>query len=72
MLVDFLTPLILSLQQFQILQSFTYKGQKESLIPEDLYIDTINNNFIEDVVDEPQTTLKTILSSNYISNINEM
>ncbi|CAG8761108.1 35449_t:CDS:2, partial [Racocetra persica] len=29
----------------------------------DLYIDTINNNFIEDIVDEPQTILKTILST---------
>ncbi|CAG8820483.1 27262_t:CDS:2 [Gigaspora margarita] len=46
--------------------------QRESLIPEDLYINTINDNFIEDVVDELQTILKTILSSNDISNINEM
>ncbi|CAG8748177.1 16033_t:CDS:2, partial [Racocetra persica] len=32
MLVNFLTPLILSLQRFQISQSFTYEGQREHII----------------------------------------
>ncbi|CAG8587222.1 13788_t:CDS:2, partial [Dentiscutata heterogama] len=60
-LVNFLTPLILSLQRFQISQSFTYEGQREHMISENLCLDTIDDNFIEDVVDEPQATLKAIL-----------
>ncbi|CAG8663487.1 34789_t:CDS:2 [Gigaspora margarita] len=61
----------LFLQRFQISQSFTYKGQKENIISEDLF-DTIDNNFIEDVVDEPQVTLKAILGDNRTSNIIEI
>ncbi|CAG8832163.1 651_t:CDS:2, partial [Gigaspora margarita] len=71
-LVDFLTPLILSLQRFQISQSFTYEGQREHMISEDLCFDTIDNDFVEDVVDEPQATLKAILSDNDKSSINEI
>ncbi|CAG8825968.1 14399_t:CDS:2, partial [Dentiscutata erythropus] len=37
-----------------------------------LGLDTIDDNFIEDVVDEPQATLKAILGDNGISNIIEM
>ncbi|CAG8672965.1 22025_t:CDS:2, partial [Racocetra persica] len=36
-----------------------------------LCFDTIDDNFIEDVVDEPQATLKAILRDNDISNIKE-
>ncbi|CAG8813405.1 4174_t:CDS:2, partial [Racocetra persica] len=43
--------------------------KKKSLIPEDLHIDTINDNFIENIVDELQTTLKTILSTKTVFNI---
>ncbi|CAG8755671.1 17599_t:CDS:2 [Gigaspora margarita] len=70
-LISFLTPLILSLQRFQISQSFTYEGQREHMISKDLF-DPIDNNFIEDVVDEPQVTLKAILDDNGTSNIIEM
>ncbi|KAF0540331.1 protein far1-related sequence 5-like [Gigaspora margarita] len=38
----------------------------------DLCFDTMDDNFIENVVDESQATLKAILSDNDISNINEM
>ncbi|CAG8662539.1 13577_t:CDS:10 [Gigaspora margarita] len=58
--------------RFQISQSFTYEGQKEHLIPEDLYADTINSNFIEDITNEPQAILKAILSNTNTSNIVEM
>src|SRR5829696_4298580 len=34
--------------------------------------ETINDNFIEDIVDEPQTTLKAILEGVNISNIIEV
>ncbi|EXX68017.1 hypothetical protein RirG_108960 [Rhizophagus irregularis DAOM 197198w] len=67
-IVKFLTPLILSLQQFQISQSFTYEGQ---IAPEDLNLqsNTLNDNFIEDVIDEPQTTLKSLLDGMDTSSI---
>ncbi|CAG8819381.1 36953_t:CDS:2, partial [Racocetra persica] len=39
--------------------------QREHMIFENLLcLDTIDNNFIEDVVDEPQATLKAILDNN--------
>ncbi|CAB5216371.1 unnamed protein product [Rhizophagus irregularis] len=67
-IVKFLTPLMLSLQQFQISQSFTYEGQ---IAPEDLNLqsNTLNDNFIEDVIDEPQTTLKSLLDGMDTSSI---
>ncbi|CAB4421976.1 unnamed protein product [Rhizophagus irregularis] len=67
-IVKFLTPLILSLQQFQISQSFTYERQ---IAPEDLNLqsNTLNDNFIEDVIDELQTTLKSLLDSMDTSSI---
>ncbi|KAF0522133.1 protein far1-related sequence 5-like [Gigaspora margarita] len=37
-----------------------------------LCFNTINDNFIEDIVDELQATLKTILNDNDISNINDI
>ncbi|RIA86918.1 hypothetical protein C1645_828565 [Glomus cerebriforme] len=67
-------PLILSLQRFQISQSFTYEGQ---LTPLHLFQDldsqsenTINDNFIEDIMDEPQITLMALLDGMDISTIN--
>uniref|UniRef100_U9UVW6 MULE transposase domain-containing protein n=1 Tax=Rhizophagus irregularis (strain DAOM 181602 / DAOM 197198 / MUCL 43194) TaxID=747089 RepID=U9UVW6_RHIID len=38
------------------------KRHKEKLTPEDLNLqsNTLNDNFIEDVIDEPQTTLKSL------------
>ncbi|CAB5359713.1 unnamed protein product [Rhizophagus irregularis] len=61
-IVEFLPPLILSMQRFQISQAFTYEGQLTSYLSEDLCSNnTIEDNFIEDVVDEPQTTLKALL-----------
>jgi len=65
-LVYFLTPLVLSWQRFQISQSFTYEGYLESLAFIPLVNNNeaaINNNFIEDVVDEPQTTLNSLLNN---------
>src|ERR1044071_1970951 len=65
-LVYFLTPLVLSWQRFQISQSFTYEGYLESLAfipPVNNNEAAINNNFIEDVVDEPQTTLNSLLNN---------
>ncbi|CAG8821602.1 45278_t:CDS:2, partial [Gigaspora margarita] len=58
--------------RFQNVANALVEEQRESLIPENLHIDTINDNFIEDVVDKLQATLKTMLSSNDISNINEI
>ncbi|PKY63318.1 hypothetical protein RhiirA4_491811, partial [Rhizophagus irregularis] len=50
------------MQRFQISQAFTYEGQLTSYLSEDLCSNnTIEDNFIEDVVDEPQTTLKALL-----------
>ncbi|CAG8673550.1 19883_t:CDS:2 [Racocetra fulgida] len=40
-------------------------------VEKDLCIDIISDNFIEDVVDEPQATLKAILDSTNMSNIIE-
>ncbi|CAG8624074.1 11694_t:CDS:2 [Dentiscutata erythropus] len=71
-LVNFLTPLILSLQRFQISQSFTYEGRLEHSVPEDLNLDIINDSFIEDMVDEPQATLKALLDGTDMSMIVEV
>ncbi|CAG8812565.1 31154_t:CDS:2, partial [Racocetra persica] len=46
--------------------------QKEYMISEDLYFDTIDDYFIENIVDEPQAILKAILHDNDISNIKKM
>ncbi|CAG8618679.1 32173_t:CDS:2 [Gigaspora margarita] len=46
--------------------------QKKHLIPEDLYNDTIDSNFIEDITDELQATLKAILSNTDMLNIIEI
>ncbi|CAG8643034.1 2464_t:CDS:2, partial [Racocetra fulgida] len=62
-LVQFLMPPVQSWQRFQISQSFTYKGSLVSFpikVPES---ETINDNFIEDVFDEPQATLQSLLCS---------
>ncbi|CAB4402035.1 unnamed protein product [Rhizophagus irregularis] len=53
-IVEFLTPLILSLQCFQISQSFTYEGQLISCSFDNSPSDTPDDNFVEDIVDEPQ------------------
>ena len=95
-LTQFLTPLILSWQRFQISQSFTYEGCLiQSVIDDEASIillnylhgdiiiqfnnlislyklkilgsDTINDNFIEDIVDEPQVTLKSLLTDTQCS-----
>ncbi|CAG8744212.1 16725_t:CDS:2, partial [Racocetra fulgida] len=69
-LVQFLTPPILSWQRFQISQSFIYEG---SLVPysiEASELETINDYFIEDVLDEPQTTLQSLLNRKCISQRN--
>ncbi|CAG8831552.1 9718_t:CDS:2 [Gigaspora margarita] len=47
-------------------------GQRVQMIPKDLCFDTIDDNFIVNVVDEPQAILKAILNDNDISNINEI
>ncbi|RGB28494.1 hypothetical protein C1646_767751 [Rhizophagus diaphanus] len=70
-IVEFLPPLILSMQRFQISQSFTYEGQLTSYLFEDLCSDIIEDNFIEDVVDEPQTKLKVLLNDMNTSKIVE-
>ncbi|CAG8741804.1 41903_t:CDS:2, partial [Gigaspora margarita] len=62
-LISFLTPLILSLQRFQISQSFTYEGQREHVISEVCFIYELS-----DIV----LTLKAILGDNGTSNIIEM
>ncbi|CAB5345802.1 unnamed protein product [Rhizophagus irregularis] len=64
-IVEFLTSLILSLQHFQISQSFTYEGQL-IFCSFDVY-----DNFVEDIVDEPQVMLKSILNDMDISNVVE-
>ncbi|PKY44770.1 hypothetical protein RhiirA4_459168 [Rhizophagus irregularis] len=61
-IVEFLTPLILSLQRFQISQLFTYEEQLISYSFDNSPSDTPNNNFIEDMVDELQVMLKAILN----------
>lgn len=95
-LTQFLTPLILSWQRFQISQSFTYEDcLTQSVIDNEASIillnylhgdiiiqfnnlislyklkilssDTINDNFIEDIVDEPQVTLKSLLTDTQCS-----
>ncbi|EXX67011.1 hypothetical protein RirG_118290 [Rhizophagus irregularis DAOM 197198w] len=70
-IVEFLTPLILSLQRFQILQSFTYEGQLISCSFDNSPSDTPDDNFVEDIVDEPQVMLKSILNDMDTSNIVE-
>ncbi|CAB5309920.1 unnamed protein product [Rhizophagus irregularis] len=71
-IVKFLSPFILSLQRYQISQSFTYEGQLTSYLFENLQAETIDDNFIEEVVDEPQITLKVILDGIDTSNIIEV
>ncbi|CAG8819075.1 18499_t:CDS:2, partial [Gigaspora margarita] len=66
-LVQFLTPLILLWQRFQICQSLTYEGCLVSFSVEILEIDTVNNAFIEDINDKPQITLKSLLNSVEVS-----
>ncbi|CAB4415220.1 unnamed protein product [Rhizophagus irregularis] len=61
-IVEFLTPLILPLQRFQISQLFTYEEQLISYSFDNSPSDTPNNNFIEDMVDELQVMLKAILN----------
>ncbi|CAB5217345.1 unnamed protein product [Rhizophagus irregularis] len=64
----FLTPLVLSWQRFQISQSLTYEGQLVLSFDNVLESDTVDNYFIEDVVDEPQIILQSFL--NGIDSIN--
>ncbi|CAB4376737.1 unnamed protein product [Rhizophagus irregularis] len=65
----FLTPLVLSCQRFQISQSLTYEGQLVLSFDNNvLESDTVDNYFIEDVVDEPQIILQSFL--NGINSIN--
>ncbi|CAB5211332.1 unnamed protein product [Rhizophagus irregularis] len=71
-IVEFLTPLILSLQRFQISQSFTYEGQLISCSFDNSPSDTPDDNFIEDIVDKPQVILKSILNDMDISNVVEI
>ncbi|EXX52290.1 hypothetical protein RirG_254280 [Rhizophagus irregularis DAOM 197198w] len=71
-IVKFLSPFILSLQRYQISQSFTYEGQLTSYLFENLQAETIDDNFIEEVVDKPQITLKAILDGIDTSNIIEV
>ncbi|CAB5184916.1 unnamed protein product [Rhizophagus irregularis] len=71
-IVKFLSPFILSLQRYQISQSFTYEKQLTSYLFENLQAETIDDNFIEEVVDEPQITLKAILDGIDTSNIIEV
>ncbi|CAG8678910.1 28796_t:CDS:2 [Gigaspora margarita] len=71
-LIQFLTPLILSWQRFQISQSFTYKGCLVLSSVEVSCFDTVNDAFIKDVDDEPQTTLKSLLNGVEFSNIIEL
>ncbi|CAB4380016.1 unnamed protein product [Rhizophagus irregularis] len=68
-LTQFLMPLILSWQRFQISQLFTYEGCLIQFVIDDeiLGSDTINDNFIEDIVDEPQVTLKSLLTDTQCS-----
>ncbi|EXX65765.1 hypothetical protein RirG_130120 [Rhizophagus irregularis DAOM 197198w] len=70
---QFLTPLVLSWQKFQISQSFTYEGHLVSSLNENLVdAETANDNFIEDIIDEPQITLASLLNGIETSNIIEM
>ncbi|GBC53932.1 hypothetical protein GLOIN_2v1762049 [Rhizophagus irregularis DAOM 181602=DAOM 197198] len=61
-LIHFLTPLVLSWQRFQISQSFTYEGQLVTSFIEDLESNTTSTDFVENLVDEPQVTLQSLLS----------
>ncbi|PKY33767.1 hypothetical protein RhiirB3_395068, partial [Rhizophagus irregularis] len=70
---QFLTPLVLSWQKFQISQSFTYEGHLVSSLNENLVdAETANDNFIEDIIDEPQITLASLLNGIETLNIIEM
>ncbi|CAG8639905.1 7803_t:CDS:2, partial [Racocetra persica] len=71
-LVQFLTFLILSWQQFQISQSLTYEGCLVPFSVEILEIDTVNDVFIEDISDEPQIILKSLLNRVEVSSIIEL
>ncbi|GBC51862.2 hypothetical protein GLOIN_2v1776934 [Rhizophagus irregularis DAOM 181602=DAOM 197198] len=48
--------------QFQISQSFTYEGQLVTSFIEDLESNTTSTHFVENLVDEPQVTLQSLLS----------
>ncbi|GBB84284.1 hypothetical protein RclHR1_01090023 [Rhizophagus clarus] len=70
---QFLTLLVLSWHKFQISQSFTYKGNLVSTLNENLVdAETANDNFIEDIIDEPQITLTSLLNGIETSDIIEM
>ncbi|CAG8651765.1 11622_t:CDS:2, partial [Scutellospora calospora] len=58
------------IQSTQSVESFN--GRLEHSIPEDLCLDVINDNFIEDIVDELQATLKAILDNTNTSKIIEI
>ncbi|CAB4390282.1 unnamed protein product [Rhizophagus irregularis] len=64
----FLTPFVLFWQRFQISQLLTYEGQLVLSFDNVLESDTVDNYFIEDVVDEPQIILQFFL--NGIDSIN--
>ncbi|RIB27933.1 hypothetical protein C2G38_2239825 [Gigaspora rosea] len=68
--VQFLTPLNLSWQRFQISQSLIYEGCLASFSVEILEIDTVNDAFIEDINNEPQITLKSLLNGIEVSSNN--
>ncbi|PKY17338.1 hypothetical protein RhiirB3_467899 [Rhizophagus irregularis] len=70
-LIHFLTPLVLSWQRFQISQSFTYEGQLVTSFIEDLESNTTSTDFVENLVDEPQVTLQSLLSGIELGNIIE-
>ncbi|KAF0443466.1 protein far1-related sequence 5-like [Gigaspora margarita] len=70
-LVQFLTSLVLLWQQFQVSQSLTYEGCIASSA-EVSGFNTVNDAFIEDINDEPQTTLKSLLNGVEISNVIEL
>ncbi|CAB5210703.1 unnamed protein product [Rhizophagus irregularis] len=70
-LIYFLIPLVLSWQRFQISQSFTYEGQLVTSFIEDLESNTTSTHFVENLVDEPQVTLQSLLSGIELGNIIE-
>ncbi|CAB5209989.1 unnamed protein product [Rhizophagus irregularis] len=63
---------VLSLQRFQISQSFTYEGQLISCSFDNSPSDTPDDNFVEDIVNELQVMLKSILNDMDTSNIVEI
>ncbi|CAB4395342.1 unnamed protein product [Rhizophagus irregularis] len=61
---QFLTPLVLSWQSFKSLNHLLTKNLVDA--------ETANDNFIEDIIDEPQITLASLLNGIETSNIIEM